>query len=86
MKFYYDQDSANKTNMTLILKTLRVLLNTIEAQIHWCAQQLLIPRKIKTCALISHSFPLPSITLGSFYHYFNDSLCKWLGAFILECS
>lgn len=70
--------------MTRILKTLSVVLNIIEAQIHWCAQQLLIPRKIKTCAFISHYFPLPSITLGSYYHYFNDSLYKWLGAFMLQ--
>ena len=39
---------------------------SIEVQIHWCAQQLLIPKKIKTCALISNSFPLPSIILDPF--------------------
>lgn len=44
------------------------------------------PKRAKTCALIHNSFPLPSIALGSSHHYFNDSLHKWLRAFILKCS
>lgn len=66
MKFYYDQSSTNKTNMPQMHRSLRVLLNMTEVQIHWYAQQLLIPRKIETCALISTSFRSLQLRWGPF--------------------
>lgn len=82
MKFYYDQDSANKANMTQILKTLRALLNRSSNPL--VCPVAFDPKKIKTCASICNYFPLPSITLGSLYHDYNISLHKWPRAFILR--